>query len=68
MNLTNKTYDYVKIGVTVVLPAVGACYGAVAQTWGLPYTEQIVTTIAAITACGSAILNGISKNYHNQED
>lgn len=65
--MTNKTYDYLKIGVTVVLPALGACYGAIANTWGLPYTEQIVTTIAAITAAGSAVLNGISKQYHKED-
>lgn len=64
--MKNKTYDYVKIGVTVVLPALGACYGIIAQTWGLPYTEQVVTTITAITACGAAILNGISKQYHSE--
>lgn len=65
--MTNKTYDYVKIGVTVVLPAVGTAYGLVANAWGLPYTEPILATVTAITACGAAILNGISKSYHKED-
>ena len=69
MKLTNKKYNIIKIGVTVVLPAMATAYGAISTTWGLPYTEQVLATASAITACGAAILNGISKQYHkNKED
>lgn len=68
MKMTNRIYDYVQIGVTVILPAVGGAYGVISQTWNLPYSEEIVTTIAAITACGSLIIKGISKQYHMEND
>ena len=68
MKLSNQKYNYLKVGVTVVLPALGTAYGAIATAWCLPYTEPILTTIAAITACGSAIINGISKQYHKNKE
>lgn len=64
--MKNKTYDYIKIGVTIVLPALGTAYGVIGNVWGLPFTEQVVTTVTALTAAGAAIVNGISKTYNKE--
>lgn len=64
--MKNRTYDYIKIGVTIVLPALGTAYGVIGNVWGLPFTEQVVTTVTALTAAGAAIVNGISKAYNKE--
>ena len=65
MNISNKTYDVLKFICTILLPALGTLYFALAQIWGLPYGEEIVGTIAAITTFIGVCI-GISsyKYYH----
>lgn len=63
--MSNKTYDVLKWIASVVLPALGTLYFALAGIWGLPYGEQIVGTItAADTFLG--ILLGISTAQYNK--
>lgn len=62
----SKVYDIVKWLCGVALPALGAFYFALASIWGLPYAEQIVGTIAALTAFGDALLGISSIQYHNK--
>lgn len=63
MLLSNKVYDCLKWIAMYLLPALGTLYFAVAQIWGLPYTEQVVGTITALDAFLGAIL-GISSNSY----
>ena len=64
--MSNKTYDVLKWIASVVLPALGTLYFALAGIWGLPYGEQIVGTItAADTFLG--ILLGISSTQYNKK-
>ncbi len=64
--MSNKTYDILKWIASVVLPALGTLYFALAGIWGLPYGEQIVGTItAADTFLG--ILLGISTVQYNKK-
>lgn len=46
--LPDGWYNWMKWIGLVLLPALATFYGMFAQTWGLPYGEQIVTTINAI--------------------
>ena len=62
----SKVYDIVKWLCGVALPALGAFYFALASIWGFPYAEQIVGTIAALTAFGDALLGISSIQYHNR--
>ena len=62
----NKVYDWLKWIAGVALPAVGALYFALASIWNLPYAEQIVGTIAAITAFCDAVLGISSIQYRKQ--
>lgn len=62
----NPHYDILKWFCGVALPALGAFYFALASIWGFPYAEQIVGTIAALTAFGDALLGISSIQYHNR--
>ena len=63
--MSNKLYDVLKYICQIALPALGGLYFALAQIWALPYAEQIVGTISAITAC-LGILLGISTYTYNK--
>lgn len=66
MKFSNKTYDILKWVCMIVLPALGTFYFAIAGIWGLPYAEQIVGTIAAVTTLLGALI-GISTAKYNKE-
>lgn len=65
--MSNKTYDVLKWIAMVVLPSLGALYSALSAIWGFPYGEQIVGTIAALTAFLGAIL-GISNSQYKKNN
>jgi len=65
MLFTNKTYDILVYIAQIVLPALGALYGALAAIWGLP-GEQIVSTLAAVDVFLGALLK-ISKSKYDKE-
>lgn len=66
MKIPNKIYDVLKWICMIVLPACGTFYFAIAGIWGLPYAEQIVGTIAAVTTLLGALI-GISTANYNKE-
>ena len=63
MKMNNKVYDVLVYVCQVVLPAIGALYFALAEIWGLPYTKQVIATIAAITAFLGTLLRISNHNY-----
>lgn len=65
--MSNKIYDVLKFIATIVLPAVGTLYFALASIWGLPYGEQIVGTITAVDAFLGAVLQVSSSSYKKKE-
>lgn len=50
MVLSNRVYDALKFMTLILLPALATLYFAVAQIWGLPKAEEVVGTIAAVSA------------------
>ncbi len=48
--MSNKTYDALRKLQELVLPGLGTLYFALGQIWGWPYGEEIVGSIAAVTA------------------
>lgn len=68
MILKNSTYDILKDVVQIALPALGTLYFALAGIWGFPYGEEIVGTIAAITAFGGALLKISTINYNKNKE
>ena len=67
MMLSNKTYDFLKWIAQFFLPALGTFYFALATIWGLPFGEQIIGTITAITLFLGTILGISSKKYKEQD-
>lgn len=66
--MSNKIYDVLKFIATIVLPALGTLYFAIAAIWGLPYGEEIVGTITAVDAFLGAVLQISSSTYKKKEE
>lgn len=67
MKLSNKVYDVLKFLCTILLPALGTLYFALAQIWNLPLAEEIVGTIAAITTFIGVLIGISNYNYRKEE-
>lgn len=67
MKMSNKVYDILKWIVLIALPALSTMSITVCTIWNLPYTEQIVGTIAAINTFLGVIL-GISTAQYNKQN
>jgi len=63
MVLNSKVYDALKWIVQIVLPALATLYAALGSVWGLPYIEQVVGTISAVTVFLGAIMKISSGSY-----
>ena len=61
--LSDRTYNFTKRLVQVILPALSALYFGLASIWGLPAAEQVVGTIAVITTFLGVTLGISSKAY-----
>lgn len=67
MKLSDKQYNFLKWFCLISLPACATLYGLLAETWGLPYGDQIVTTLNALgTFIG--VLIGVSTYNYNKAD
>ena len=64
--MSNTTYDILKWIAQVLLPALGTLYFALSKIWGLPYSTEVVGTIAAVDTFLGALL-GISTAAYNKE-
>lgn len=67
MRISNTTYDILKWVTTIVLPAIGTLYFALAQIWGFPYGEEVVGTITAIVTFFGVILGISTKTYNTDQ-
>lgn len=65
MKIPNKLYDILKWVALICLPATAVLYGVLANTWKLPYGEEIVMTINAV-ATFIGVLIGVSTIGHNK--
>ena len=59
MKLNDRLYEALKWLALIAFPAVAWFYGVLANTWGLPYGDEIVSTLNAIGAL-IGILIGVS--------
>ena len=66
MKFSNKTYDILKWISLIVLPALGAFYAVVGDAWGLPYVEQIKTTVLALATLLGSCLGVSTMNYYSE--
>lgn len=62
--LSNRIYDILKNSATIVLPATGALYFALAQIWGFPKAEEVVGSIAAVNTFIGALVGLSTRSYN----
>jgi len=66
LRLSNNAYDILKWIAQILLPALGTLYFALSKIWGLPWSTEVVGTIAAVDTFLGALL-GISSAEYNRE-
>ncbi len=65
--LNKETYDLFKRSVQLGLPALGALYFTLAQIWGLPKSEEVVGTAAAINLFLGVMVTISHQRYINSD-
>lgn len=63
MKFSNRIYDILKDIAQLWIPALSALYAALANVWGLPYSAEVVGTLAAVDAFLGAILKISNAQY-----
>ena len=66
--MSNKMYDILKWITTVVLPAIGTLYFALAGIWDFPYADQVVGTITAVVTFLGIVLGISSAQYKKKAE
>jgi hypothetical protein len=62
--ISNGTYDFFKNSATLYLPAIGTFYAAISLIWHLPWSVEVVGTLAALTAFLGTVLKISQKSYN----
>lgn len=65
--INNKTYDFLKKLVQIILPAFGTFYLTFGNVWDLPGTKQVSDTIIALCTFIGVLLS-ISARSYNKSD
>lgn len=60
--MSDRTYDALRFFVNI-MPLIVVLYCSLADTWGLPFSKEIVATISAVTVFINSILNQSSIGY-----
>lgn len=68
MTLKNKIYDVLKWVVMIVLPALATFYSGLSTLWGLPYGENIPSTITLVATFLGVILMISNSQYKKRVD
>lgn len=63
--MNDTVYDNLRRGSELILPGLGALYFALGQIWGLPYGEEIVGTLAAISTFVGLVVVAARKRYND---
>lgn len=63
--MSNKVYDILKWIAMIVLPALATLYLGLSNVWGLPYGEEVSTTITLVNTFLGAVLM-ISTSQYNK--
>lgn len=66
--MSNKVFDTLRFLQTVLLPAVGTLYFALADIWHLPYAPEVVGTVTSLTAFVGAFVEYKRQTYKGDTD
>lgn len=64
--MSDKMYDSLKFFVNI-MPLIVVFYCSLADTWGLPFSKEIVATISAINVFINSVLNQSSIGYQKEK-
>jgi hypothetical protein len=68
MILKDKWYDTLKWTGLIALPALAVFYNVVGEAWGLPYVDEIVTTLNAVGVLIGTLIGVSNANYYKNEE
>ena len=66
--MNNKVYDILKWIAMIGLPALATLYLGLSNVWGLPYGEEISTTITLVNTFLGAVLMISNTQYKKKVD
>lgn len=66
--LSNKTYDFLKKLVQLILPAIGSLYFGLGEIWNLPASDKVVASTAVLATFFGVLLRLSSKTYTPESD
>ena len=61
----NKWFNRLRALVEIILPAFATFYATLGDTWGFPYTDEVVNTIVAVTVFLGCFVE-ISRRIYNK--
>lgn len=64
MTLSDKTYNYLKWIVVVMLPALGTLIGTVGTAFNWEYTQVTLVIVTAVTTFLGALIGVSTVGYH----
>ena len=64
--LSKGTYDILTWIAQILLPAVSFLYYGLSGVWGLPYAEQVVSTLAILDTFMGMLLGFSTSQFHKQ--
>lgn len=64
--MSNVTYNRLKFCAQIVAPAI-TLISAILTTWGVPYTEQITATLAAVDTFLGAVVVAAKKQFDKEQ-
>lgn len=68
MILKDKWYDTLKWTGLIALPALAVFYNVLGETWGLPYVDEIVTTLNAVGVLIGTLIGVSNANYYENKE
>ena len=67
MKINDKIYDVLAYVGKIVLPGLAVLYSTIAETWGLPFPNEVSATIMAIDVFLNALLGVSSVAYYKEQ-
>ena len=68
MKLNDKVYDVLKYLGMIGLPALAVAYQSLAEVWGLPYPDEIPSTILIVVTLLNTCLQISSATYYKDKN
>lgn len=66
--MSNKIYNVLKWIAMIVLPALATLYLGLSNVWGLPYGEEVSTTITLVNTFLGTVLMISTSQYNKRVD